>query len=152
MTNKNIIQPFTIFLIGLKLVCISLPAQIKADDIAGIWLTGGKEPAKIQIYKSDEEFYGKIIGLKNPTNNGKQKVDNNNPDKEKQSNPIIGLVILKGFKFDGDDEWKGGDIYDPESGKTYSSYIYLKDKNTLKVRGYIGISLFGRTETWTRTN
>jgi uncharacterized protein (DUF2147 family) len=70
----------------------------------------------------------------------------------KRNNPVIGLVMLTAFKFDGDDEWIGGDIYDPESGKTYSSYMYLKDINTLKVRGYVGISLFGRTETWTRSN
>ena len=131
-----------------------LPAysQNKADDIIGVWLTNSKEPAKIQIYKSGEKFYGKIIWLKNLTENGKQRVDANNPDETKRSNAVIGLVILTGFKFDGDDEWKGGNIYDPESGKTYSSYIYLKDKNTLRVRGYAGISLFGRTETWTRTN
>ena len=131
-----------------------LPAfsQNKADDIIGVWLTGGKEPAKIQVYKSGEKFYGKIIWLKNPSENGKQRVDANNPDETKRKNPIIGLIMLTGFKFDGDEEWKGGDIYDPESGKTYSSYMYLNDKNTLKVRGYVGISLFGRTETWTRTN
>ena len=127
-------------------------SQNKADDITGIWLTGGKEPAKIQVYKSGEKFYGKIIWLKNPTENGKQRMDGNNPDKAKQSNPIIGLLMFTGFKFDGDDEWKGGDIYDPESGKTYSSYMYLKDKNTLKLRGYVGIFLLGRTETWTRSN
>ena len=134
-----------------SLISLGAHSQIKADDIIGIWLTGGKEPAKIQIYKVGEKFYGKIIWLKNPTENGKQRVDGNNPDKAKQSNPIIGLLMLTGFKFDGDDEWKGGDIYDPESGKTYSSYMYLKDKDTLKVRGYVGISLFGRTETWART-
>ncbi|KIC89889.1 DUF2147 domain-containing protein [Flavihumibacter sp. ZG627] len=135
-----------------SLICFAAQSQNKADDIIGIWLTGGKEPAKIQIYKSGEKFYGKIIWLKNSIENGKQRVDANNPDKAKRSNPIIGLLMLTGFKFDGDDEWKGDDIYDPESGKTYSSYMYLKDKNTLKVRGYVGISLFGRTETWTRTN
>lgn len=134
------------------MLSFSAYAQDKADDIIGVWLTSGKEPAKIQIYKSGEKFFGKIIWLKNPTENGKQRVDANNPDKTKRSNPIIGLVMLTGFRFDGDDEWKGGDIYDPESGKTYSSYMYLKDKNTLKVRGYVGISLLGRTETWTRTN
>ena len=131
-----------------------LPAysQSKADDIIGVWLTSGKEPAKIQVYKSGEKYYGKIIWLKNPTENGKQRVDANNPDEAKRSNPIIGLVMLTGFRFDGDEEWKGGSIYDPESGKTYSSYMYLKDRNTLKVRGYVGISLFGRTEVWTRAN
>ena len=127
-------------------------SQIKADDILGVWLTGGKEPAKIQIYKSREKYYGRIIWLKHPTENGKQRTDGNNPDEAKRNNPIIGLEMLTGFRFDGDDEWKGGDIYDPESGKTYSSYMYLKDKNTLRVRGYVGISLFGRTESWTRAN
>jgi uncharacterized protein (DUF2147 family) len=127
-------------------------AQNKADDIIGNWLTAGKDAAKIQIYKSGEKFYGKIIWLKNPIENGKPRVDGNNPDKSKRNNPSIGLVLLTGFKFDGDDEWEDGEIYDPESGKTYSSYLSLKDNNTLKVRGYVGISLFGRTETWTRTN
>ena len=140
------------FIIVLFLVSLKVLSQNKADDIMGIWLTGGKEPAKIQIYRSGDKFYGKIIWLKNPTDNGKQRIDANNPDKSKRNNSIVGLVMLTGFKFDGDDEWKGGDIYDPESGKTYSSYMYLKDKNTLKVRGYVGISLLGRTETWIRTN
>ena len=142
----------TLLMFTLSVFSLDGLSQTKADDIIGIWLTNGKEPAKIQIYKSSEKYYGKIIWLKNPIENGKQRSDGNNPDKVKRENPIIGLVILTGFKFDGDDEWKGGDIYDPESGKTYNSYIYLKDKNTLKVRGYIGVSLFGRTETWIRTN
>lgn len=136
----------TVFLFSLAY------SQNKPDDISGIWITGGKEPAKIQIYKSGDKFYGKIIWLQNPTENGKQRVDGNNPDKSKRNISVIGLIILKGFKFDGDDEWRGGDIYDPESGKTYSSYMYLKNKNSLKVRGYVGVALIGRTETWTRSN
>ncbi|HJS55428.1 MAG TPA: DUF2147 domain-containing protein [Chitinophagaceae bacterium] len=140
--------------LAFSLIQFSLAAvsQSKADDIVGTWLTGGKEPAKIQIYKTGEKFYGKIIWLKYPTGNGKPRTDGNNPDKEKRNNPIVGLVILRDFRFDGDDEWKGGDIYDPESGKTYSCYMYLTNKNTLKVRGYIGLSIFGRTEIWARTN
>src|SRR4030095_8435441 len=141
----------SVVLIASLISTVARP-QNKADDIIGIWLTGGNEPAKIQIYKSGERFYGKIVWLKNATENGKHRIDVNNPDKEKRNNTIIGLVMLKDFKFDGNDEWKGGDIYDPESGKTYSSYLYLNDKNTLKVRGYVGISLIGRTETWTRSD
>jgi len=139
------------FLAIVQLITVTAFAQVKADDVLGVWLTGGKEPAKIQIYKSGEKYYGKIVWLKNPTDNGKPKVDANNPDKGKCNQPIIGLIILKGFKFDGDDEWGDGDIYDPESGKTYSCYLSLKDINTLRVRGYVGISLFGRTETWTKS-
>lgn len=142
----------TSFILIASLISFDTHSQNKADDILGIWLTSGKEPARIQIYKTGEKFYGKIIWLKNPTENGKQRTDASNPDKTKRSNPIIGLIMLTAFKFDGDDEWEGGNIYDPESGKSYSSYIHLKDKNTLKVRGYIGVSLFGRTETWTRAN
>jgi uncharacterized protein (DUF2147 family) len=130
----------------------SIKAQTKADDIIGIWLTNGDEPAKIQIYKYGDKFYGKIIWLKIPLLNGTPKVDQNNPDKTKRTTPIIGLAMLSGFKFNGDDEWKGGLIYDPQNGKTYSCNISLKDKNTLKARGYIGISLLGRTEVWTRSN
>ena len=121
------------FILIASLISSEALSQNKADDIIGIWLTTGKEPAKIQIYKTDEKFYGKIIWLKNPTESGKPRVDANNPNNGKRTNPIIGLVMLTGFKFNGSDEWKGGDIYDPESGKTYSSYIYLKEKNTLKV-------------------
>ena len=58
----------------------TVQSQNKADDITGIWLTSGKEPAKIQIYRSGEKFYGKIVWLKYPTENGKQRLDANNPD------------------------------------------------------------------------
>ncbi len=148
--NKNMKLLTT--LTALILFSSSIKAQNKADDIVGYWLTSGNEPAKIQIYKSGEKFYGKIIWLTNPLDNGSPKVDKNNPDKTKRTNPVIGLALLSGFKFNNDDAWKGGLIYDPQNGKTYSCNISLKDKNTLKVRGYIGISLLGRTEVWTRSN
>ena len=93
----------TSILAFITMLSFSAYSQNKADDIIGIWLTGGKEPAKIQVYKSGEKYYGKIIWLKNPTENGKQRVDANNPDEAKRSNPIIGLVMLTGFRFDGDE-------------------------------------------------
>jgi len=133
-------------LAGLQLV-----AQKKADDVTGIWLTNGKHPAKIQIFKSADKYFGKIVWLKSPDENGKPKVDSKNPDENKRNQQIVGLLILQGFKFNGSDEWEDGKIYDPESGKTYSCYMSLKDNNTLKVRGYIGVSLLGRSETWTRS-
>ncbi len=68
-----------------------------------------------------------------------------------QNKPLIGLVNLKGFVFDGDDEWKDGKIYDPKNGKTYSCYMKFEDesKKRLKIRGFVGISLLGRTTYWT---
>jgi uncharacterized protein (DUF2147 family) len=133
------------------LIALSLRAQTKADDIVGIWLTGGNEPAKIQVYRSGDKYFGKIVWLKYPEKSGKPRVDSKNPDKSKQSQPIIGIVILKNFKFE-EDEWNDGKIYDPESGKTYSCVLSFKEKNVLKVRGYVGVSLLGRTEVWNKSS
>lgn len=120
-----------------------------ADAILGEWLTAeGK--AKVQIYRCDTLYCGKIIWLKEPVKNGKEVVDDKNPDPALQTKPVIGLVIVRGFSFDGDDAWTGGKVYDPESGDTYSGKMTLKDPHTLRLRGYILIPLLGRTEVWTR--
>jgi uncharacterized protein (DUF2147 family) len=134
-------------LLGL-IMPVCLVAQKKADDIVGNWIVGDNK-AKILVYRSGTKYYGKITWLKEPVKNGKQKTDAKNPDPKKRSIPIIGLVVLKDFIFD-DGEWASGEIYDPSSGNEYSCKITMPDKNTMKVRGYIGISLFGRTEVWKR--
>ncbi len=127
-------------------------AQVKANDILGVWLNEDKD-ANIKIEKTDGKFYGKIIWLRDPIDEdtGKPKKDKENSDEELRSRPVLGLEILTGFVFD-DDEWEDGDIYDPKNGKTYSCYMKFNDdnKNELKVRGYIGFSLLGRTTYWTR--
>lgn len=74
----------------------------------------------------------------------------NNPDPKLRNREVVGLVMLNDFVFDGNKTWNDGTIYDPREGKTYSCKITLKDKNTINVRGYVGISMFGRTEVWTR--
>ena len=64
--------------------------------------------------------------------------------------PLIGLEIFEGFEYKGKGRWKGGTIYDPNSGNTYRCIVTRVDDDTLKVRGYIGVSLLGRTELWQR--
>jgi len=121
---------------------------VNADAVLGTWLTASGK-AKVTIYKDGAKYNGKITWLKNPTyEDGKVKVDKNNPDKTKQTVPLLGLNMLKGFVFD-DGEWEDGTIYDPENGKTYSCTIKYRD-GMLDLRGYIGISLIGRTQTWFR--
>ena len=88
--------------------------------------------------------------MREPNENGKPKVDKNNPDDDLKSRPLVGMELLSDFEFD-DDEWEDGEIYDPESGKTYSCEMTL-DGNTLNVRGYIGVSWVGRTTEWTRSS
>jgi uncharacterized protein (DUF2147 family) len=62
------------------------------------------------------------------------------------------LPILKDFEFTGKSTWENGTIYDPKNGKTYSCYLILQPDKTLKVRGYVGVSMLGRTTIWTRAN
>jgi uncharacterized protein (DUF2147 family) len=125
---------------------------IAQDAIERVWYNQEKT-AKVQIFKAtDGKFYGKIVWLKEPNNEeGKPKVDKNNPDKAKKSTPLMGLQLLKGFKKDGDTEYEDGTIYDPKNGKTYSCKINRKGE-TLEVRGYVGISLIGRTTIWTKAD
>jgi uncharacterized protein (DUF2147 family) len=118
-------------------------------DVLGQWYTTDKG-AIVEVYQCGDKLCGKIIWLKEPnTEEGKPKTDINNPEASKHNRPIIGLNMLKGFEPDGNNEWENGEIYDPKNGKTYSCNMELKGE-VLEVRGYIGISLFGRTEKWTR--
>ena len=121
----------------------------KADAILGTWVNPNGQDHSL-IYKKGNKYYGKLDWIKFPNDEtGKPKTDKNNPDKALQSRPDLGLELLKDFTFDGDNVYEDGTIYDPKSGKTYSCKMTLAG-TSLKIRGYIGISLFGRTEVWTR--
>jgi uncharacterized protein (DUF2147 family) len=125
----------------------------KADDIKGIWFNAEKD-AKIEIYKSGSQFYGKIIWLKEPIDpeTNKPKLDKLNPDVKLKNRPKLGLIIMNHFVFE-DGEWNDGTIYDSKKGDTYKCTMKLGNSNTLNVRGYIGKSWMGlgKTTVWTRT-
>lgn len=139
---------FLMLLFGLLNIMPALAQN--ADAVLGKWINPSGE-GQIQIYKKGNLYYGKLVWLKLPNDEAtdKPKTDKNNPDKNLQSRPILGLEILKNFKFDGDDVYEDGSIYDPKNGKDYSCKMTLNG-NKLKIRGYIGISLLGRSEVWTR--
>ncbi|MEZ4721417.1 MAG: DUF2147 domain-containing protein [Flavobacteriales bacterium] len=126
--------------------CLAGVAQ-KADDILGVWYNQEKT-AKVEIFKKSDKYFGKIVWLDEPLRDGKPKLDINNEEESLRSRPVMGLQILNDFEWD-DDEWDDGTIYDPKNGETYSCYI-TKEGNKLNVRGYIGISIIGRTATWTK--
>ena len=140
-------------LLALSLISLWMVSPLKAaspDDVVGIWLTEGGQ-AKIQIYKSGDKYVGKLIWAENPYDaNGKPKLDKKNPNEKLRSKPLIGLVLMTGFEYDEDNEWDDGQIYDPESGNSYSGILTLEDKNTLNVRGYLGFSFIGRSQNWKR--
>ena len=121
-----------------------------SQSILGKWKSIDEETNKdesiIEIYQEKGEYYGKIIQLINPKT--KDPVCENCKGKNKNK-LIVGLVIINGLKKDGN-EWSGGKVLDPKNGKEYKCYITLKDNNTMKLRGYIGFSVFGRTAYWYR--
>ncbi len=135
-----------VFLMGL-MGPVSAESKRDGDEIVGLWWTDDKR-AKIEIYKKGEEYWGKIVWLKDPLDeNGKPIRDANNPDEEAAKKPIVGLNLISGFTYSRG-KWVDGDIYDPDNGKTYSCVIKLKS-GKLEVRGYIGMPMFGRTVVWT---
>jgi len=134
---------------GRAVVLMLLAVRLDAADdaqtfIQGNWLTEPKDGI-IQITRNGELLEGRIIGGNEPG-----KLDSNNPDPVKRSVELRGQVIMHDLKYDGESEWSGGTIYDPKTGSTYKCKLELKSDGTLKVRGYIGVSLLGKTQIWTR--
>ena len=120
-------------------------AACPADAILGTWVVAEKD-AHIEIYKQDDGYFGKISWLRED-DEGKPK--SNAPPPRMHETPRKGLVIVRGFRFDGT-QWKGGTLYDPTDGKSYRGVIRLDEKDRLHVRGFIAIPLFGRTTIWQR--
>jgi uncharacterized protein (DUF2147 family) len=137
------------------LIAISLIIPIfaqGADRITGVWFNGEKT-SKIEISQNDEgEFVGHIVWLEEPNDAaGEPKIDHKNPKDKLAKRPLMGLQVLSGLEYNGKGKYSGGKIYDPKSGKTYSAKAEMVNNNTLALRGYIGIALAGRTDTWIRT-
>jgi len=135
---------------GLAAVLCAAHAAIvwgaSADSsLTGRWLTEPRDGI-IEIRQlADGSYQGQIVGGSTP-----QRVDARNPDPARRQQLLLGQVILTGMRPDGDDAWSGGTIYEPDSGRTWRCHLELIDRDHLKVRGFLGISLLGRSQVWTR--
>jgi uncharacterized protein (DUF2147 family) len=134
-------------------VISALAGVAKADAPAavGFWVTPN-HGAVVEVTPCDTGLCGRLVGLRTDHKPGDVPRDSHNSDKAKQSTPICGLAMMGALKpIQGSTtEWDGGWVYDPESGSTYKAEMHLDGPDTLKLRGYIGLSLFGRTQDWTR--
>ena len=119
-------------------------------SITGKWKTiddeTGKVVSVVEIYEVKGKYWGKIIELTNPKDRDRTCVNCSGTDHNK---PILGLTVIKGLSKVGN-EYTNGKILDPKHGKLYKSTIALESKDRLKVRGYIGVTLIGRTQIWER--
>jgi uncharacterized protein (DUF2147 family) len=136
-------------------------AADEADAVIGVWATEPDEEdgnAHIKIVREGDRYFGEIVWLEQdryPQNDdrgmgGQKKVDRENPDPDLRSRQLMGLRLLEDFTYAGKKVWKKGTIYDPDNGKTYKCKMTLTDEGILKIRGFIGVSLIGRTAEWTR--
>ncbi len=136
----------------LVILCLATSNMIaqQTDAILGVW-KNGEGTGMVQVYKKGDKFFGKLVWLKIPNDpDGKPRTDINNPEENLKTRPLKGLENLRDFVFKGDNKWEDGRIYDPKTGNDYSCEMKLIDENTLEVRGFIGVSLFGRTDVWKR--
>ncbi|PKP28414.1 MAG: DUF2147 domain-containing protein [Bacteroidetes bacterium HGW-Bacteroidetes-18] len=119
-----------------------------SQSILGKWKTiddeTGKERSIVEIYQVEGKTYAKIIKLleKGEENKVCEKCRGDNKNK-----PLKGMVIINGLTKDGN-EWNGGRILDPKTGNEYKCYLTLENPDKLKVRGYLGFALLGRTQYW----
>ncbi len=130
--------------LALSSAGVGAAAPEPARAIVGNWLTEpGDGIIEISV-AGDGSFQGRIIG-----GNAPGRLDEKNPDPAKRHNKVRGTLIMRGLHFD-DGVWTGGNIYDPNTGNDYKCKLELQDGEHLKVRGYIGFSLLGRSQVWTR--
>jgi uncharacterized protein (DUF2147 family) len=148
--SNNII--FRIVILVSLSFAFGLRAQksFKASDLVGDWLVSEKT-AIITFFADGNKYYGMTSWMNKPNDeNGKRRTDIHNPDPAKRSQQLLGALLCRNFVYEGNGVWSGGTIYDSRSGKTYNCKITMKDINTIRLRGYIGISLIGGSTTFTR--
>ncbi|WP_163411297.1 DUF2147 domain-containing protein [Flavobacterium ajazii] len=125
-------------------------SSIQAQGVVGKWKTiddeTGEAKSIVEVYEKSGKIYAKVVEILRADH--KKDVCSKCEGAEKNK-PILGMVIMNGLKKDGD-EYNGGTILDPTNGKKYKCYITLESADKLKLRGYVGISLVGRTQYWTR--
>jgi uncharacterized protein (DUF2147 family) len=170
LISAHLGRPFRLVALGglVFVLCLGLVGFCTADDsvadlpaaagIVGDWLVESQD-AVIRIERVGDEYQGYILWQLHdtygpedgPALNGKIVTDRNDPDPALRSRPLTGLRLLKGLRYDAvSNKWVGGHVYNSDNGKTYNCLVRLPNPNRLVLRGYIGISLFGGSTTWTR--
>ncbi len=133
------------------LYLLLIATLVQSQSVTGKWKTiddeTGKPASFVEIYEQDGSLYGKVLEILKEGTEPDAICDKCSDDRKDQ--PIVGMQIIRRLKKKGD-QWAGGTILDPNNGKEYKCYLELVEDNKLKLRGYIGFSLIGRTQYWYR--
>jgi uncharacterized protein (DUF2147 family) len=136
---------------GFVALLLVLPNLAHADDPSGLWWVD-RGSAKVEITRSGDELRGRIVWLRSPFGmDGCPLRDTENRDPEMRDRPVLGLEIVRGL-IESEEEgvWTGGEVYEPDSGRSFRCTLELDGPDRLQIRGYIGFRLLGRTTTWFR--
>ena len=135
----------------------SAAAAFAADDpnaVDGRWAS---KDSVIEVAQANGTLHATIIAILDPVYKageegpvGTTRVDMKNPEPGLRARPIVGMDLLSGYAFK-DGKWQGN-LYDPQSGKTYKSQITVSSDGKLQMRGYIGSPMFGRTQEWVKAS
>lgn len=144
---------FSTFLVILLITLTGyVPQPDNADALVGRWLSARKKN-QVEIYRQGNKYYGKLVWMAEPDDPStkRPKLDRQNPDEKLRNRPLMHMDIMTNLVYKGNNSWVGGQIYNPEDGKTYDCDITMKDANAINLHGYVmGIPLLGKTSTWTR--
>ena len=150
-------HPLLATLLVLVFPLLALASEYGPGAVVGLWEVEDGS-GRIEIHRCGEQYCGRIAWLKEPLYpaddpggmGGKPLVDRDNPDTALRGRPQLGLRMMEGYTFRGDNRWDGGTIYNTENGKRYKSTLAMLAPDRLKLRAYIGISLIGGSTVWTR--
>jgi uncharacterized protein (DUF2147 family) len=134
-------------LLSFLLLSFVFTSSVQAMVPEGLWLTEN-ERSVIQLTPCGDELCGHIAWIIE----GGMQVDSKNPDESKRQTPMCGLQIVSGLKKKSDTKWEGGKIYKADDGDTYNASLTMMEDDKLKVRGYIGVPMLGKSQIWTRVS
>ena len=134
---------------SLCLLAFFSVVMVHAQSAVGTWKAVDDESGEVKSHISISEEEGKLVGAVVKLINPESEICTTCKG-DKKDQPLIGMEILWDLEADGDGKWSGGHIMDPKSGNTYKCKIKLKNPNELEVRGFLGFTFMGRTQTWYR--
>ncbi len=138
--------------VSVLIFFLSFTTVAKTQSITGVWKTideDGTAKSEIRIWKSGSEYKGKIVEIyREDKRDGRcTECDEDDP---RYNQKVLGMTIMNELKKTETNMWEDGKILDPQNGNVYSCKMWINDEGNLVVRGYIGISLMGRSQTWER--
>ncbi len=130
---------------------LATPNTALADELQGVWLTEDEEAVLI-IADCGGRLCGRIDWLESAKDrSGALRLDEQNPDPAKRMERVCGLVVITELVRTDSETWDAS-VYNPQDGKTYSGRITVLSDNALRVRAYVGLPIFGKSETWKRVD